>query len=684
MILKCESAEEVRCCGVSIETVIGTKSVTSSIEIATEGGSITPEATTPTTPMPSSTTMNIESMTVSNESNITNTESNEQIETQTTSNDETSTTKQSGEELKMSGQSAEELTKMATTATVPTMQAVPTIREENVAVEGRNQGDGILSVFPNDNLTIADPSYVKIISNAPAMLVYAAKDDLLTGGDKDEINASTSSNLITNEESDIMAQTETPEGPSKSMVIEGAAPIDEDKEKNPSIEESMNDFRNKFSNDPTTATASESIDSSIDMSTKTGLSENTTKNGAINKVLETITILPQIDVNDLVSNESDSVVSSTESSSTTIAESMVTIPDLISTIETENTIPERHNKRRNSIYRGHSEPNTNELQITSSTTPLSHKLFKSKGFAGQNKTISNNETVNLAKNIESPKYIPKIADSVSNSNHVGPVLENEHKKQIVDVHSLLAMIRKQTGAEKSTISRSNSLQQLVANDKQQFKPILGNRHYQSIHRTTTPSPDLTSVAFETETQTKSNRKYQRRLPAKKFNINGKTTTTKPTKTTTTTESSVQKVTLSRNRFSIRRRQTTQTPETESTISSIKLTTTPTNEQSLEDEINVKVSLERRKKLFASRRRGGWSKVDTTTKSIATSEKSIETDASIEHESASMDVSSEKPIQKPYKIFSSHQRFNLKSSIPDADADAGTDSDAVPSIEETDS
>lgn len=660
VILKCTNPEEVRCCGVSIEKVVGAKSVTSEIVIVTD----VPSTTSETTTTASSTTPNIESVTILSETDMTEPESNEQIESQTVSDNEINTS------YEMTEPSGEELTKMTT---VPT---VPTIREENVELEGRNRDVGILSVFPAEISNNSDASYMQIINNSPAMLVYAAKDGHLTVDDDEGVNAITASNLPQNEESnnsnEELAQTEAPEEAFESMITEvesmitEAAPsIDEvinSTEKTPSmIEEPQNEFRNKLSNDSITETASESIRPSLDEMIESKVNENPTENDAIDKMLETITILPQIDINDLVNNEEDSVSSSTESSSTTVTESNVTVPDLISTIEMDNTIPERHNKRRNSIYRGdQSEPDTNELEITSSTTPLSRKLFKLKGFAGANKTITNIETDQLPKIVEFPKYNPKIVD-----DSVSGTMENEHKKQIVDVQSLLAMIRKQTGTEKPTINRSNSLQQLIANDKQQFKPIFGRRHYQSIQRTTTtPLPVVTSQTMEIETQTKSNRKYQRRLPAKKFNIYGKTTTT----TTSTTESPIERVTFVRNRFSRRRQTTTQTPKIELTMSSITLTTPSTNEQSLENQINVKASLERRKKLFASRRRGGWS---------TAVESSNEMDASTENKSASLDVSSENPVRKPYKMFSNKHRFNLRSSHTD-------NSDAAPSIEEIDS
>lgn len=156
-ILKCPKPDEARCCGVSVEVVVGSTT-----------DKVTPmELEVITTASPSDTD---ELTTISNESDII-TESNDQIQSSSYDNEIDTTT-------------SYETTDANEEQTMP-----PTIQAENI--HGRSKGDDIFRIYPSESVDEASPSYVKMINHSPAMLVFASKDPSLNPGANVEFNAVT-------------------------------------------------------------------------------------------------------------------------------------------------------------------------------------------------------------------------------------------------------------------------------------------------------------------------------------------------------------------------------------------------------------------------------------------------------------------------------------------------------------
>lgn len=316
---------------------------------------------------------------------------------------------------------------------------------------------------------------------------------------------------------------------------------------------------------------------------KNQLTENMIGNESTEKIIETervvevTTIAPQSNLNELKQIEQFVNGSKTKNifnvTATTVNEADVMIPDLISTIEAINPIEVRNNKRRNSNF--HANQSVGQ-----------HSPFNSK------RKINSNNLSNVLnhKFISDQKKITKTSYNM--------MVEKEHENRIMEIHSLLSLKMSESGGKQSSANSSNSLQQLIESEKLLHRPSLGEQDHLI---------ESTTENIQTSTQTeKTKRKYNRRVSARKFSVNSSKTTT-----TTTTEFPSKKV---KNNISVRhrfsRRKSAQTEAinlNESTDSTMGMT--KSNDQL---QNNQKTSLEKRKRLFGTRRVGNWRKAQKTT------------------------------------------------------------------------
>lgn len=592
-ILKCADPEEARCCGVSVETVIGTKSVVSNIVLVKNEDASSDSGVTTAASLADET---IEMTTITSETDI-QTESNDEILSTTSfENDSEIDTTWSYENIVGSTDSNEEQT------------TTPTIQDEGVEV--RNS-PGKFVIFASDNeVKESDPSYMKIVDNSPAMLVYAVKDD-------SEIKTL---DAITKNEEAITSKPNEPSVESFSASVEPKS--------------TEQDTTNNYNEDLITATE---------------------------KLIENVPEIFHNDISDpntiLNNSESKSTNNTTESSSNGFTTPGTSL-DLISTISVSNQAL-RHNKRRYSIYRP--------------TPPISPpnpvKSINAEYLEGD-KPNQASESVN--ENTDIPMK-PLKSDVVGKTNGViETVLDNEHKQQIIEVQSILASIKK-LPSDKPKLIRSESLQELIAKNKQQFKPSLGRRP-QNIGRTTTTEVPITTTTIEsTETSgqpDKPKRKYNRRLPGRKFNeistSKPRTNGNRPTKstTTTTTDTSIKnegESTTPRGRFSRRRLPIKPIPKsTPIETTTVAIVRTTKSSEPL-PEINLPPTLEKRKRLFTTRTRGNYMKMKkTTTTTVGPDDKTIETTETAPI-SSTTELVSEKPTRKTFNFRRPQHRSPLKSN-----------------------
>lgn len=347
------------------------------------------------------------------------------------------------------------------------------------------------------------------------------------------------------------------------------------------------------------------------------------------QTIEVTTSAPQIDSRDLQTTALPiDMIESIAATTAPIAanKTFPTIADLISTMEASNGILDRNNKRRNSVY-------TPKRFTPTTSVPLAvTEALQTDQSSSESKTLTNPSLENAKNHYAAHKDFlnrrklanaPKLINSTSTFNeNIKATVDNEHKKTISSTLSMLSKIAKLSGNQRPVIQRSSSLRQLMDDERLLLKPSFGRKHLYNKNAAEPVTPIAeTDGTIEMDIQTeKPKRKYSRRLPAKSYAKISYTppTTPAPEPTTTTTKAffisnSDKEGTKSRHRFSIRKPNspkiaeikstTTTTTETPAAINLSKERIKPSNEK----PINVNDALERRKKLFASRRGGGWAK-----------------------------------------------------------------------------
>lgn len=382
-------------------------------------------------------------------------------------------------------------------------------------------------------------------------------------------------------------------------------------------------------------------------------------------LVEFTTTIPQIDLNELkeIDNElnlgdlTTELVSNTPTErsinliTTTVAAADRNVPDSISTIEFEqnnNRIEPSKYKRRNSIYGNqHSNP-INPVESTSASFLV--PTFKSRLALIRKNTTPRTETTTNQKMAHEEQTTPPTPKEIS----MKPV-EEEHKSKIMELHSLLSTIGKKRREKTYTINRSNSLQQLVANEKSVLRPSFGYHSHNGVRKDIPESVSTTTETIETTTQ--AHRKYGNRFNKRKFN---ESSLKMRSSTTTTTESPIvsQKETStskSSNRYTRRRpSNNSQTIKSSGTVTIISTESVMKPSDPLRNiDKNANASLERRKKLFGIRRRSGSSQVEKP------SETTMMTNAAKIQANHTMEIVTEKTaVQKSRKL---QHRFKINSN-----------------------
>lgn len=550
VLLKCPDSNEVRCCGVSIERVVGSKSLSTTKLSITEDASMASEVTTPSL-------SNFEITSISNANDI-NTEENELNESPTTYDNEIETTLAYNTTELYQATESDEVIKS----------------DQTEKLDETTEFDKTTKLNDDDNLSTTLPTFVdgSTISNKDVITVYPS------------------------------AKFEDPN--KEKSLTDSAVNV---------IYPAIPDFDS----------ISESNDIEPEIITEQYVQEITTEKisddliATVNPILESTTILPNVD-----SQENDVDASSI---ATTTVQTVSTFPDLISTMEAIGPMRPRKNKRRNSsthFTSTTSVPSTKPIKIKQRTTESTPLENASKKFASRSES-----TRKRFPNTRKPKNSTSVLDS-----DVKMAIDAEHKEKIVALHSLLTNVDRQSDKRRPLVQRSKTFQQLIANEKLMFKPNFGlNHHYsKNISEPVTPAAEI-----ETTTQTeKPKRKYNRRLPGNRFgntssdtpNTTTTTTTIKTTTTTSTTTTTTatplpnksdKESTTARYRFN-KRKQTT--PKIESTTPKIiesKVSKDSKPNDTLQNKpIDMEAALKRRQNLFATRKRGGWSKLEKPSDSTA--------------------------------------------------------------------
>ncbi|XP_055317266.1 uncharacterized protein LOC129576343 [Sitodiplosis mosellana] len=351
---------------------------------------------------------------------------------------------------------------------------------------------------------------------------------------------------------------------------------------------------------------------------------------------------------------------------TSVADMDATAPDPL-TMEASNVIEVRNNKRRESNYQ-------DQQNETTSVTPLSipskininHRMGPHKKPSVESVTpvevviakgiplqsISTQRPIAKDNTISEPKFtsahkIPSFKRPVE-KEHRNHTMEQEHKNHIMELHSMLSSLAK-IPAARPPFGRSKALEELIAYEESLHKPIIGNRRTKSkskyLTKNTVEAATTTTEVIETSTQTeKSKRKYNRRVPVRTFSVGSMKTAT--TTTTTTTElpnvSTTARQTFNRRRMYAKTRATN---SNESTTVAMDVTTKP-NDRLRND--NPKMSLEKRRRLFPTRRR-----INTVT----TTETPTSTSKAAEQPHQLMDEITEKPFNRNQYRTPQH-RFKL--------------------------
>lgn len=375
-------------------------------------------------------------------------------------------------------------------------------------------------------------------------------------------------------------------------------------------------------------------------------------------MIEITTSIPSTELSELkqldLSTESLISSSTTERDSNVITTTVAdvddaTVPDLITTMEATNMVEVRYNKRRDSIY--HAQQTT--------INPLENPSGKSKINANRKLKQNNNLSVGNVVTEEIPSQSNerpgKLAEHKFTSAHKIPkrpeviTMEEDHKKHIMEVHSMLSSLAKIPA--RPPFSRSKSLRQLIDNEESLHIPNIANRKINYVQKNSVE----TTESIETSTQTeKPKRKYNRRLPVQKFSVGSiKALTTEAPQTTTELPNVNPTI---RQRFNRRRLYTQPKTSTkaasqsnESTTVGNDVTTTKPNVRRLQN-INSKTSLEKRKRLFEARRNGNTSR---TTETPAITENAEQPEQLID------EMMEKSTVRNQYRPRMQQHRFKLK-------------------------
>lgn len=286
--MKCTNPDYVRCCGVSVESVVGERSLSSTMSTLSaathQDASVTPQKTTTESPL-----SNLEFTTISNESD-TYAQNTEPIELQTTYDNEIETT--FAYDVTESGQTIEP-NEVTESDQVTDSYGIDKLDEDTISNEITELNEQYTTIP-----TFVDDKIDQHSHRNNASIVYpTAKFEYVS---EPKYNAESTVNVVYPELKSL----------DKSVEINEIASIEE-------IFES-----------PTTKKSFQDLITTDD-----------------DPIIQTTTTKPQIDDDDLVMSTEPNLIA------TTTAEAVSTFPDLISTIEATAPTKKQNNKRRNSIYR---------------------------------------------------------------------------------------------------------------------------------------------------------------------------------------------------------------------------------------------------------------------------------------------------------------------------------------------
>lgn len=549
-ILKCPRSNEARCCSMSITDP---KELTKESEDTTIANDVTPDVTTIQTPIDN------DGLTATSKPIDLDPDASEIIQSTVNYDNAIGTT--------LSHDSTTEQNVDETTT-----------ETDNFITTNSLDDDGISPIYASTKEP--SPSYIRLIDNTPTFLVYAT------------------TNQDNSTESNIMAVTK----PSKAQTSNDAD--------SPKTAETMDVATQQtpislfhLSEEGTVtiaiATTEQSVESEkTDVMMGTEMPKSETSNDNIE------------------STESNAMITDNDSATDT-TEMHVTAPDVIATAESDSDMEEHMNTRRNTKFQRHFTPrtthikkipteaptsdesqttindnsetqsfiqfkNTDATDIESSTNSYQHKYREYRRRYSSPATHIKPQPTSSSADDESNEgsteiSAPQMLNEPENSyDKIKSNIDEQHKWQIIDIHTLLASIHKQPTEEESMPPTADSLQQLVADSKKIFKPSLGSEsNYDDEENsfesdesdeatttsttmttttttttTTTPKPTTTTesaadaeVGIETTTKAKRKirRKFQRRLPAQHKNHGISTaipltpdSITESTTTTTTT------------------------------------------------------------------------------------------------------------------------------------------------------
>ncbi|XP_031622343.1 probable serine/threonine-protein kinase dyrk2 [Contarinia nasturtii] len=303
---------------------------------------------------------------------------------------------------------------------------------------------------------------------------------------------------------------------------------------------------------------------------------------------------------------------------TTVVTADEIVPEILSITEAGEQTDVSGNKRHNSSIQRTSSSITSE-PIVPSSTPRLIPSFKDKlDTYRKNQANKNSSSEEISRKSVNATEVKALKP---NNPETNKLMHEQHEGTIMAVYSSLSSIIKQSANKRPTFKRTTSWRELIEHSMGLHKPTFGSYRSNLAKTSLNESiPVTTTEKLETTTQIdKSKRKYSRRLPASNSNKFKTTTTTTTITTTPTTATAATELlvesTTARQRYYNRRKLPTKPSKNESSTVgyAAKTTITPTNERFQHKENNAQASLEKRKKLFATRQRGsGWSKIEKTT------------------------------------------------------------------------
>lgn len=361
------------------------------------------------------------------------------------------------------------------------------------------------------------------------------------------------------------------------------------------------------------------------------------------------------------------------------------VPDVVLTMEASDLIEVRHNKRRQSNYQEGQQqsevPNANGL---SNATKLRLNRRRQSRRKPSVKNVTPNEMVATGEIPEqsiSTQQSKPIDEEKSGSKSKSAIkipsfkrrIEEDHKNHIIEMQSILSSLAKLPN-RRPPFAKAKTLDELKAQELTLNLPM-GNRNSAKLTYLAKNTAEVTSTtteAIETSTQTeRPRRKYNRRLPARTFDVGSVKSATKMITTTTTTTTTTELPNVSTSaRKSFNRRRLHSKPKAMNvnrpTTVDVDVTTKPNHRLR---NIHGKMSLEKRKQLFETRRKGNTATTtETSTSETPTTEASIR---NVPEESKQlMDATTENSFSRiRFRTLSSQHRFKVSTeATTDSDGD----------------